>query len=38
MYIIMIIILWTWGLTPIWANVVGTIICGLNILEALCKK
>ena len=27
-----IILLWTWGLTPLWVNIVGTVICGLNIL------
>jgi hypothetical protein len=29
---IAIMVLWTWGLTPLWVNVVGTIICGLKIL------
>lgn len=24
--ILMILILWTWGLTPLWVNIVGTII------------
>ena len=27
---IAIMVLWTWGLTPLWVNIVGTIICGLN--------
>jgi len=29
---LMIMILWTWGITPLWVNIVGTIICGLRIL------
>ena len=32
MSILMIMILWTWGLTPLWVNIVGTVICGLDIL------
>ena len=27
-----ILILWTWGLTPIWVNVVGTVLLGIRIL------
>lgn len=27
-----IMILWTWGLTPLWVNITGTVLCGLNIL------
>ena len=34
MWTITIFVLWTWGLTPVWVNIVGTAICGLNIL---CK-
>lgn len=29
---ITIMVLWTWGLTPVWVNVVGTIILGLGII------
>lgn len=32
MSVLMIMILWTWGLTPTWVNVVGTVIMGLRIL------
>lgn len=27
-----IFVLWTWGLTPLWVNIVGTSILGLKIL------
>ena len=33
MNLIMVLILWTWGLTPTWVNTVGTVICGLKILS-----
>lgn len=29
---IMLLILWTWGLTPVWVNVIGTVLLGLGIL------
>lgn len=29
--IIMLIIIWTWGLTPLWANVIISVILGLTI-------
>ena len=29
---LMIMILWTWGLTPLWVNIVGTVLMGLRIL------
>ena len=39
MWTIILMTLWTWGHTPLWVNIVGTIICGINIvcdvLEAL---
>lgn len=28
---ILIMILWTWGLTPLWVNIVGTCILGSKI-------
>ncbi len=31
MSVLMIMILWTWGLTPLWVNIVGTILCVLKI-------
>jgi hypothetical protein len=35
MSLMVILIMWTWGLTPLWANIVGTVICGLRILVFL---
>ena len=35
MSVLMIMILWTWGLTPLWVNIVGTILCGLQILGCI---
>ena len=32
MYIIAIMVLWTWGLTPAWVNILATIICGLKVV------
>lgn len=29
-----IMILWTWGLTPLWVNVVGTVLISL---ELICR-
>lgn len=25
-------ILWTWGLTPLWVNIVGTVFCGVKLI------
>ena len=30
--IIMLLILWTWGLTPLWVNIVATTLCGINLI------
>ena len=38
MYAIAIIVLWTWGLTPLWVNIVGTILCSLKILDRIIKN
>lgn len=35
MAIITILVLWTWGLTPIWVNTIGTVLCGVNLLIQL---
>lgn len=35
MAVLIIMILWTWGLTPVWVNVVGTILMAINILANL---
>ena len=34
MTIITIMVLWTWGLTPLWVNIVGTTILAI---KALCE-
>jgi hypothetical protein len=31
--ILVIMILWTWKLTPLWVNIVGTVFMGLKILN-----
>lgn len=38
MYAITIFVLWTWGLTPTWVNIVGTVICGLKLLISFIDK
>lgn len=35
MEIVLIMILWTWGLTPLWVNITGTIILSLWFLRDL---
>jgi len=30
--ILVVIVLWTWGLTPLWVNIVGTVLIGIKIL------
>jgi hypothetical protein len=37
MRILMTMILWTWGLTPTWVNIVGTVIMGLGCLNSLAE-
>lgn len=32
MNIIALLVLWTWGLTPTWVNVVSTVLLSINIL------
>jgi len=34
---ILLMILWTWGLTPTWVNVVSTIIIGLHCIIKAAK-
>ena len=29
----LIFIVWTWGLTPLWVNIVATVFLGLSILD-----
>ena len=35
---LMIMILWTWGLTPTWVNITGSVILGLRILCNICEE
>ena len=37
MEILIPFVLWTWGLTPVWVNVVGTILCGLEVICSILK-
>ena len=34
---LMIMLLWTWGITPLWVNIVGTVHLGLIILGNIIK-
>ena len=34
---LLIMILWTWGLTPLWVNITGTILLGIRILLKILK-
>lgn len=37
MKILTIMVLWTWGITPLWVNIVGTCLLGVGILvDTLC--
>jgi hypothetical protein len=36
--ILCIFIIWTWGLTPVWVNVVGTVLLGIAILYMIFGK
>ena len=38
MDLITILVLWTWGITPVWVNIIGTIICVLRILVNMAKE
>ena len=35
--ILMIMILWTWGLTPFWVNVTGTILMAVVVFFKMIK-
>lgn len=35
--ILVILILWTWGLTPLWVNLTGTILLGLRMMAYILK-
>lgn len=30
--VITLLVLWTWGLTPLWVNIVATCVCGINLI------
>lgn len=38
MTILLIMILWTWGLTPLWVNIVGSILLGLKFSISIIKE
>lgn len=38
MFAITIFVLWTWGLTPLWVNIVGTVICSLKITSNILEQ
>ena len=31
-------ILWTWGLTPLWVNIVGSVLLGIKISISIIKE
>lgn len=37
MSILLIFILWTWGLTPLWVNITGTVILGTRAILEITK-
>lgn len=37
MAIIWMLIIWNWGLTPVWVNILITIMCGLSLFLDICK-
>lgn len=37
MSIVTIFVLWTWGLTPLWVNITGTVILGLKMIITFLK-
>lgn len=37
MSIVAILVLWTWGLTPLWVNIIGTILLSLKIAFSILK-
>lgn len=37
MSIVAILVLWTWSLTPLWVNIIGTILLGLKIAFLILK-
>ena len=38
MTILLIMILWTWGLTPLWVNIVGSVLLGLKLSISIIKE
>lgn len=35
---LMIMILWTWGLTPLWVNITGTVLIGIRMFFIILKS
>ena len=38
MTILLIMILWTWGLTPLWVNIVGSVLLGFKLSISIIKE
>ena len=36
-YLLIMFIIWTWGLTPTWVNIFATVICSLQIIASICE-
>lgn len=34
----LIFIIWTWGLTPLWVNIVVTCLLGINLMIGDCSE
>lgn len=34
---LIIMVLWTWGLTPLWVNIVGTVFAGIALFFKFLK-
>ena len=33
----MLFIIWTWGITPLWVNIVCTCLMGISMIGGLCS-
>ena len=38
MTLLIVMILWTWGLTPLWVNIVGSVLLGIKISISIIKE
>ncbi len=37
MWGITIMVLWTWGLTPLWVNIIASVICAIDVIAKTIK-